>query len=62
MPVPKRHKSKSKTRMQRAANMKFTAVVHSKCGSCGEPKLSHMVCTSCGKYAGKQLLDIKADA
>lgn len=62
MPVPKRHKSKSKTRMQRAANMKFTPVAHSKCDSCGEPKLAHMLCPSCGKYDGKQIIEIKADA
>lgn len=28
------------------------------CKECGSPKLPHIVCTVCGKYKGKQALDV----
>lgn len=56
MAVPYSKKSRSKTRMQRAANMKYSAVNVQACQHCGEPVLSHRVCPSCGKYAERQVL------
>lgn len=59
MPVPKRRKSASRSRMQRAANMKMDyAALPSACKSCGEPKIAHRICRSCGKYADKQIIPI----
>ena len=58
MPVPKRRKSVSKSRMQRAANMKFTATQHGRCSECGELKLPHNICGSCGKYNGRQVIAV----
>ncbi len=59
MPVPKRRKSLARTRMQRAANMRIDfANLPGKCSSCGEPKASHRICPSCGKYGDKQIIPV----
>jgi large subunit ribosomal protein L32 len=45
--------------MQRAANMRIDfANLPGKCASCGEPKASHRVCPSCGKYGEKQIIPV----
>lgn len=54
MAVPYGRKSRSKSRMQRAANMKYTAKQHATCSNCGEPKLPHFACGSCGAYKDRQ--------
>lgn len=59
MPVPKRRKSVSRSRMQRAANMRTDFEgLPSTCKSCGEPKTPHRVCGSCGKYADRQVIPV----
>lgn len=59
MPVPKRRKSVSRTRMQRAANMRLSPeAMPNACQSCGEPKAPHRICPSCGKYADKQIVPV----
>jgi large subunit ribosomal protein L32 len=59
MPVPKRRKSTSRSRMQRAANMRMDfAGLPGACKSCGEPKASHRVCPSCGKYADRVVIPV----
>ncbi len=30
------------------------------CKECGSPKAPHMVCTVCGKYKGKQVLNVSS--
>jgi large subunit ribosomal protein L32 len=50
MAVPYGRKSRSKSRMQRAANMKYTAKPFSKCSHCAEPKMPHRACGACGYY------------
>lgn len=30
------------------------------CKDCGSPKAPHMVCAVCGKYKGKQIIDVHA--
>lgn len=58
MAVPKKRTSKSRKGMRRAHDgIKFTAAVDT-CGNCGEPKLRHHVCMSCGQYKGRQVLEI----
>jgi large subunit ribosomal protein L32 len=54
MAVPYGRKSRSKSRMRRAANMKYSAKSYIGCSNCGAPKMSHYACGSCGAYAGRQ--------
>lgn len=56
MAVPYRRKSKSKSRMRRAANMKYTPVAHVNCEKCGGVRLPHRACGECGYYGGKVVL------
>ena len=59
MPVPKRRKSLSRTRMQRAANMRIDFEnLPGTCQGCGEPKASHRICPACGKYGDKQIIPV----
>lgn len=50
MQVPKKKTSKSKRDMRRSHHA-LTPVSYSKCANCGEPKLPHHVCSSCGIIA-----------
>jgi len=46
--------------MRRAHDaLKFTAAVES-CDSCGELKLRHRICESCGTYRGRQMVEAPA--
>jgi large subunit ribosomal protein L32 len=58
MPVPKRRKSISRSRMQRAANMKYAKANYVSCNSCNEPKVPHSICQSCGKYKERQMIKV----
>lgn len=51
------------TRSQRGNTRSHHALVASTltlCKECGSPKLPHAVCKVCGKYKGKQVLDVHA--
>lgn len=50
MAVPKKRVSHSRTKMRRSINDRLTAPQCSVCPECGEPKLPHHACMSCGKY------------
>ncbi|MBG9984724.1 50S ribosomal protein L32 [Aerococcaceae bacterium DSM 111022] len=56
MAVPKRKTSKSKKRMRRT-HKKLSVPGITTCPQCGEMKLSHRVCSSCGNYDGKQVVE-----
>ena len=58
MAVPYGRKSRSRSRMQRAANMRYTAKGFGKCSNCSEPKASHRICGACGFYAGRQVIKV----
>lgn len=60
MAVPKKRKSKSRTRSRRSQHDKTTAPNLSYCPACDEPKLPHRICLSCGQYNGRQLLEVAA--
>lgn len=60
MPVPKRKKSKSK-RDSRRAHIKAAAPNLTTCPQCGETKLSHHVCHSCGTYKGRTVIETEKD-
>jgi len=55
MAVPKRKKSKSKRDMRRAQK-KTEAPNLTTCPQCGEAKLPHTACSSCGTYKGRDVL------
>ena len=58
MAVPKKKKSKAKTRSRRAGSWKLSAPAMSSCSRCGTAKLPHRVCGTCGWYKGRQALDV----
>ena len=60
MAVPKKRTSKSRKRMRRAHDA-LTAPNLSACPRCGEPKLPHRVCGSCGHYRGRQVFEVEAE-
>ncbi|MBQ7498901.1 MAG: 50S ribosomal protein L32 [Selenomonas sp.] len=55
MAVPKRKMSKAR-RDSRRANWKLEAPGFVSCPQCHEPKLPHHVCTECGYYDGKEVI------
>ena len=49
------------TRSQRGNTRSHHALVNSPlslCKDCGSPKAPHIVCPVCGKYKGRQILDV----
>jgi large subunit ribosomal protein L32 len=58
MAVPKKRKSKAKTRSRRAAAWTLEAPARSACPRCGQVKLPHRVCGTCGWYHGRQAIQI----
>jgi len=57
MAVPKKRVSKSKKGMRRShMRQRFSAPNLSKCSRCGEPKLPHFVCPTCGFYKDKEVV------
>ncbi|EMR07616.1 hypothetical protein C772_00632 [Bhargavaea cecembensis DSE10] len=55
MAVPKRRTSKTAKR-QRRTHFKLQVPGMVACDNCGEMKLAHRVCKSCGEYKGKQVV------
>lgn len=55
MAVPKRKTSKSKRDMRRT-HKKTNAPNYSKCSQCGELRLPHHACPSCGTYRDRQVI------
>jgi large subunit ribosomal protein L32 len=58
MPVPKKKKSKAKTRMGRASAWQLHAPARSVCPRCGAAKLPHTVCSACGWYKNRVAIDV----
>ena len=52
MAVPKKRTGHS-AQGKRRSNWKATRPELTKCPNCGEPVLTHTVCTACGTYKGK---------
>ncbi len=57
MAVPKRKTSKSK-RDKRRTHQKLAIPNLSACPQCGETKLPHHACPSCGTYKGRTVIKI----
>ena len=58
MAVPKKRKSKAKTRSRRAQHDKIKAITLQRCPECFAPKRSHRVCGECGYYRGEQVVEV----
>lgn len=58
MAVPKKKKSKMKTRSHRAAAWKLATPARSLCPRCNAAKVPHTVCPTCGWYKGRQVIDV----
>ena len=58
MPVPKRKTSKSK-RDKRRTHQKTEAVTVTTCSECGEARLPHHACPSCGNYKGRTAIEVE---
>lgn len=57
MAVPKKKVSKSRRDLRRShQRLKVQASVE--CPNCGELKLPHHVCRSCGHYAGREVVEV----
>lgn len=59
MGVPKRKKSKMRTR-QRKASKRWQGPALASCPQCGETSVPHHACPSCGYYKGRQVLSLEA--
>jgi large subunit ribosomal protein L32 len=57
MPNPKRRHSKRRTSARRTHDS-LTRVILAECPNCHEPKLPHRVCPSCGKYKGREVIEV----
>jgi large subunit ribosomal protein L32 len=55
MPNPKRRHSKAR-RDKRRAHDALSQPGLSNCSNCGETKMSHRACPSCGQYRGRQVI------
>ena len=58
MAVPKKRTSRRRRDMRRSHDaLKFTAALEV-CPDCGEVKQRHHLCAACGKYRGKQIIEV----
>ncbi|MEE8552295.1 MAG: 50S ribosomal protein L32 [Desulfobacterales bacterium] len=58
MAVPKRKTSKSK-RNKRRTHQKVAIPNLTRCPQCGEARLPHHACPSCGTYKGRTVIEIE---
>ncbi|MCU0426299.1 MAG: 50S ribosomal protein L32 [Candidatus Kapabacteria bacterium] len=57
MPNPKRRHSKSRS-AKRRTHYKAVASTLVECPNCGEMKLAHAACPSCGYYNGRRVITV----
>ncbi|KAF0112435.1 MAG: large subunit ribosomal protein L32 [Chloroflexi bacterium] len=57
VPLPKRKLSKGR-RDRRRSQDALQAANLVQCSNCGEMRLPHTVCSNCGHYQGKEVLDL----
>ena len=58
MAVPKRKTSKARRDKRRNNLWKLEAPTLVRCPDCGAYKRSHRICAACGKYNGRQVIEI----
>lgn len=56
MAVPKRKKSRARTRHRKAQWLRTPVPAQASCPRCKSPNRPHTVCGVCGYYAGRQVL------
>jgi large subunit ribosomal protein L32 len=61
MALPKRRHSHSRTHKRRSHDA-LKAPGLSVCPECGEPKEPHRLCGGCGKYKGRTVFHLEAEA
>jgi large subunit ribosomal protein L32 len=62
MAVPKKRTSVSRKGLRRAGQHHKLYRKHPmSCPNCGELALPHTVCSACGVYKGKEIIEIKAE-
>jgi large subunit ribosomal protein L32 len=59
MALPKRRHSKARGRRRRT-HWKLGQMNLVSCPQCKHPKLAHRICTVCGYYDGRQVIEVKA--
>ena len=59
-PQPKRKISKGR-RDRRRAHDSLTAASLVHCSNCGEMRLSHTICPSCGHYQGREVIQVEKE-
>ena len=57
MAVPKQRTGRASTRTRRSANDRISAPARTVCPPCGEVKLPHRVCPSCGFYKNREVIE-----
>ncbi|MEJ2032638.1 MAG: 50S ribosomal protein L32 [Deltaproteobacteria bacterium] len=60
MALPKRRHSRARTRKRRSHDA-LTAPAIATCPECGEPKLPHRLCSGCGIYKGRTVINLGED-
>jgi large subunit ribosomal protein L32 len=60
MAVPKSKVSKARRDKRRNSHWKLDAPTLVACEKCGEPKQPHRVCSSCGTYGKKQVVQVNS--
>ena len=60
MSVPKKKKSHSKARMERAHHA-LTPICLATCTRCGAARKSHTICGNCGTYRDRTVIDVEAE-
>ena len=58
MPVPKQKKGRARIHSRRSANIKPVAPTTTECPQCHAQKLPHRVCPHCGKYKGREVIEV----
>lgn len=58
MGLPSKRRTKQSKR-ERASHFALKKVSLVKCTKCGKPVLPHKICSACGTYKGKQIIQLK---
>ncbi len=61
MAVPKKRTSKSRKGMRRSHDRIIHTAASMVCPDCGDLKLMHQVCMSCGYYRGRKIFSVGND-
>ena len=60
MAVPKQRTGRASTHTRRSANDRISAPARTVCPQCGEVKLPHRVCPSCGFYKNREVIEAES--